>query len=272
MNNEIPAPDLAVRHWRVRPTLWIYTAMGIWSLLFCVVMVCPVVWMRWFGSSARGGRFFRKVILAYGKLMIHVAVWPFVRVRAVNPAEWKSLPPGIWVFNHRSASDPFLMAALGRENLVQAVNGWPMRLPFFGYFARLGAYLDITNLNYDTAREKVAELLSEGVSLASFPEGTRSGSRYLNQFKSGAFQLARDVRCPIHAFCIVGNEMLPDRSFRFGYGSIRIQYLRSFPAAEVAAAPNAFVLKKRVRSAIAEGIARLEGSGGAENCGKVEKS
>ena len=257
-------PAAIARHGRFRPTLLIYLSMGFWTVLFCLVMGGPFLWMRCFGSKRGCGRFFRRVIWWYGRLMIYVAVWPWVRVRVVNPEACRKRAAGIWVFNHRSGSDPFLMASLGFCDLVQAVNGWPMRLPFFGYFARLGGYLDITNMSYGAMEEEMRELFDSGVALVAFPEGTRSGSRRMNQFRSGVFKLARDSAVPVYACCIVGNENLPDRSFRFGCGTIRVAFLREFTRAEVTLTPNVFLLKKRVRETIARGMAELEGTGAGE--------
>ena len=72
------------------------------------------------------------------------------------------------------------------------------------------------------------------------------------------FKLALELGLPIYACCIVGNENLPDRSFRFRTGVIRIAFLREFSAAEVRRTPNAFVLKNAVREAIMQGMESLE--------------
>lgn len=263
-----PAPETAaaaMRPGKFRPTLPIYLAMGFWTVCFCLVTAGPFLVVLGFGSRRGCGRFCRRLIWWYGRLMIHVAVWPWVRVRVVNPEACRRRPAGVWVFNHRSGSDPFLMAALGFSELVQAVNGWPMRLPFFGYFARLGGYLDITNMSYEAMTEQMRELFASGVALMAFPEGTRSGSRELGQFRSGVFKLARELEAPIYACCIVGNEQLPDRSFRFGCGTVRVAFLREFTRDEVVRAPNAFVLKRQVRETIRRGMAELEGRDALES-------
>ena len=80
----------------------------------------------------------------------------------------------------------------------------------------------------------------------------------MGQFRSGVFKLALELGLPLYACCIVGNENLPDRSFRFRTGVIRIAFLREFPAEEVRSFPNAFVLKNAVREAILQGLEFLE--------------
>ena len=240
-----------------RPTLPIYGAMGFWTVLYGLAVIVPLLVSMLLTRRARR-RFCRAVICRYGRLMIYVAVWPWVRVKVLNRKEFHNRAPGIWVFNHRSASDPFLMAACGFDNLAQAVNGWPMKLPFFGFFARRVGYLDITNMSYEELLTAMRELVAENTHLMAFPEGTRSGSRRMNQFRSGVFKLAMDLRLPLYVCCIAGNENLPDRSFRFGRGTIRMAFLREFPPEEVAAAGNAFLLKNAVRKCVMQGMDALE--------------
>ena len=162
------------------------------------------------------------MILQYGRVMVYRAVWPFVRVKFEDGAAGETRP-GIYVFNHRSASDPFLGATLNIP-VIQAVNGWPMRLPFFGFFARRGGYIDTTKLSYEEARDRMGRMLERGVSVAAFPEGTRSGSRRMNQFRSGVFKAARELG-----------------------------------AEEVRSFGNAFLLKNHIRSRIQREIERMEG-------------
>ena len=239
-----------------RPTPLIYTSMLLWTVGYCAVMLLPFCVASLLPEEARG-RFSRWVILQYGRVMVYRAVWPFVRVKFEDGAAGETRP-GIYVFNHRSASDRFLVATLNIP-VIQAVNGWPMRLPFFGFFARRGGYIDTTKLSYEEARDRMGRMLERGVSVAAFPEGTRSGCRRMNQFRSGVFKAARELGAVIYPCCIVGNEELPDRRFRFRCGRIRVRLLPPLAPEEVRSFGNAFLLKNHIRSRIQREIERMEG-------------
>jgi len=199
----------------------------------------------------------RCYILCYGKLMVQVAVRPFFQVRYQDMLDCTS-EPGIYVFNHRSASDPFLMSVFGLP-MIQEVNGWPMRIPIYGFAARTADYIDITKTAPEQMQAKIAELLAHGVSIVSFPEGHRSGSRELASFHSGIFRIARAIHAPLYLCAIAGNETLPDRSFRFrNSGRIIIRRFRKISGNETDAFANDFALKNFVFQLIKEETANLD--------------
>ncbi len=58
--------------------------------------------------------------------------------------------------------------------------------------------------------------LSQGVSVFMFPEGTRTRNGAIQEFKEGAFILARDTRIPILPIVLDGaNNALPKQGFWF---------------------------------------------------------
>ena len=199
----------------------------------------------------------RWYILCYGKLMVNVACWPFFRVRYEDLLDGAN-EPGIYIFNHRSASDPFLMSVFGLP-MIQEVNGWPMRIPIYGYAARTADYIDITQNTPEQMKASIAGLLSCGVSVVSFPEGHRSGCRTLASFHSGIFHIARAVQAPVYVCAIAGNEMRPNRSFRFRQrGSILVRRFRKIMPDELNGFSNDFALKTFVFQLISEETAKLD--------------
>ena len=100
------------------------------------------------------------------------------------------------------------MALFGVE-AVQIVNGWPMKLPFFGFNARLAGYLDSTKTTLEEYPKLFKSLIEKNVNIIAFPEGTRSGSRNMNSFHSGVFRLAMELGIPVYPCCIAGNERFP---------------------------------------------------------------
>jgi 1-acyl-sn-glycerol-3-phosphate acyltransferase len=198
----------------------------------------------------------RALALHMGRLVIYGALRPFVRVRYKDASGGQR--PGFYVFNHRAATDAFLVAALGRE-AIQLVNGWPMRLPFFGFNARRCGYLDTTATPLEAYPALIGDLLRQGVSVIVFPEGTRSESRRMNAFHSGIFKLAMELKLPLYPCCIAGNEAFPDRSFKFHKTSrILVHRLPPVLPEDYANMPTAYVLKKHLHTLIAQETEKMD--------------
>lgn len=236
-------------------TLLIYISMFFTTLLGLLISALPLLVSCLFPGRLRH-KFVRYVILKYGRAIVYLSIRPFIKIEYEDEAGMDI--PAIYVFNHRSASDPFLMSVFNIE-AIQIVNGWPMRLPFFGFFARRGEYIDVTKTNIVDASSRISSLIDRGVSIMSFPEGTRSGNRSMNKFRSGIFHIAKSLRIPIYPCAIAGNEELPKRSFRFGKGHvIKIQRMKPILQEEMDSIPTAFALRKRVHSIIQEKTLQLD--------------
>ncbi len=135
--------------------------------------------------------------------------WPLVKVRYVDHGPQDS-PPFVFVSNHRSASDAYLMACLPFE-CIQVLNNWPSRLPLIGRVSSIAGYLKVRQMSHEAFVEAGSRLLAEGVSIIAFPEGTRSRSRKLGPFHGSAFRLAQRACASIVPLAIAGNEDIPRR-------------------------------------------------------------
>jgi 1-acyl-sn-glycerol-3-phosphate acyltransferase len=153
-------------------------------------------------------KFIRLAIRWYGAVIIRLLPWPLVRLDYKNFGSATAKPPFIFVCNHRSASDPFLMAVFPYE-IVQVVNIWPFRLPALGIIAKIAGYLSIRQMPYEEFAAKTAALIKDGVSIAAFPEGTRSRDKSVGQFHSAIFRTAIETGAAIIPVCITGNENVP---------------------------------------------------------------
>ena len=161
-----------------------------------------------FRNRRRTMRLIRRTFSHWGRAILMCA-WPFVRIRYVDLAPAEE-PPFVFVANHRSASDGFLMAFLPFE-CIQVINIWPGRLPLIGPLAKLAGYLSVREMPFEEFLKAGSKLLGEGVSVIAFPEGTRSGSAQMGQFHSSAFRLAQHNNARIVPLAIMGNENIPRR-------------------------------------------------------------
>ncbi len=238
-------------------SLCVYTLLLLCSIVYCLLALIPYLTALLLPPHVRG-RVMRFLIYYYGWTLIYVAMAPFVRIRYEDMAPEGS-KPGILVFNHRSGSDPFLMAALGHIHTIQIVNGWPMRLPFFGYYARLCEYVEGAALNSEAVYGHLKYLTDHGVWVAAFPEGTRSGSRGMNQFRGGIFRLAMTLKVPVYPCCIAGNEEIPDLKFRFRKrGTVLIRRFPAVQPEELEKYTSAYKLKNEVRDYIRKASEQMD--------------
>jgi putative phosphoserine phosphatase/1-acylglycerol-3-phosphate O-acyltransferase len=108
----------------------------------------------------------------------------------------------VFVFNHQSALDVFVLAEVLRRDFTGVVKQEASRDPLFaplGYLAQV-AYVERDRGTKADARAALApalERLRDGISIAIAPEGTRSATRRVGAFKKGAFHLAMQAEVPI---------------------------------------------------------------------------
>ncbi len=232
----------------------IYCWMGGWTIIYFAAIAIPFLFAFCLPQWPRRA-VLRWLVLGWGIVVTRIGVWPFIRlsVSGGKPGD----RPAIYVFNHRSGSDAFLVSAM-RRPMIQAVNGWPLRLPLLGFVARQAGYLDITNLDYPRALQVVREHLEHGVSVIDFPEGHRSGAKEMLPFQSGAFRMARDLGVDLYPGVITGNEQNPTRHFRLKCGKVHFHLLPPINAETARRFPSAFAFKQYVRNQMAQACAEHE--------------
>ena len=160
----------------------------------------------------------------------------------------------VMVSNHQSLLDILVLYRLfvHFKWVSKAEN---FRIPFVGWNMTLNRYIRIErgsargNLGMMRSAEAT---LREGSSVMIFPEGTRSATGALGEFKPGAFELSVRTGRPLLPIVIQGTAAaLPKRGFILrGKHSVRVRVLEPvFP--EKAAGADADALRAIVRAAIA---------------------
>ncbi|NVN97874.1 MAG: 1-acyl-sn-glycerol-3-phosphate acyltransferase [Geobacteraceae bacterium] len=211
---------------------------------------------RTFSNHRSTMRRFRRAMVWWGKTVAFIP-YPFIRFRYELNGENDTKKSYIFICNHRSAVDAFLMKVLPHE-FVEIVNDWPFKIPVLGIFARFAAFLDIRSMSHEAFMAKATELLGQGVSIVFFPEGTRSVDGRMGSFHSAAFRLAVETGTPLVPLCITGNEIvMPKGSLFIKPGIIKIRQLPPL-AADDFTGLTPFTLKSRVWKIMEQELSAME--------------
>ena len=238
--------------------LFFYTFFIIFSLIAFINLGSLIILLLLFLSKRKIFKFLRQAIRLYGAVIIRILPFPLIRINYKNCS--RNDPPGPYLFvcNHRAASDPFFLAVFPYE-IVQVVNIWPFRLPALGLIAKIAGYLSVREMPFAEFLMKTHTLIKEGVSIAAFPEGTRSRDKSVGQFNSAIFRLALETRIPIVPVCITGNENMPPIGSPFlRPGLIKIHRLPAITWEEYGNF-SPFKLKNYVRDIIAKEAMLMDG-------------
>ena len=237
--------------------LYFYTLFVVLSAIVIPVLTLYVVCLGILIPSHRKTmKRFRRAINWYGMVII-ACPYPFIKLRYENRETNDPGEPYIFVCNHRSASDAFLMGILPHE-LVQIVNVWPFRIPVLGAYAKCAGYLNIRMMPPEEFTLSASDLLKAGVSIVFFPEGTRSASARMGTFHGSAFRLALASKASIVPLCITGSENIPPKgSALLRPGRINVRRLPAIAWDEYKLL-TAFALKNRVWKIIDHELSRME--------------
>ncbi len=209
----------------------VYSLTLVLAVLFGLIGLSYVLLHRLItGNDRANRRLIRRTISWFGACVIRTG-WPWVKVRFVD-RQPDAKPPLVFVANHPASTDAFLMAVLPLE-AVQVLNIWPAHLPVVGYLASIAEYLKPREWPFDEFLACGSRLLSQGVSVIAFPEGTRSGFGPTGNFHGSAFRLAIQNRTPVVPLVIDGNQGIPPKgSFWFRPGRITITKLPAITVEE----------------------------------------
>jgi 1-acyl-sn-glycerol-3-phosphate acyltransferase len=194
-------------------------SLAVWAGYVAIVILwTPVVFfyrLATFRSDpgrVRLGRLFRRSAVLAGHIN------PFWTLKVVDDVHPDPRCPHVFVANHRSNADVFLIVRLPWEMKLLAKRSI-MRIPLVGWQMRTAGDVPIVRGDKESARRAMEEMrrwLDRGVSVFLFPEGTRSEDGTLGRFREGAFRLAIEAGVDVVPLAISGTEQaLPKHSIVF---------------------------------------------------------
>ncbi len=132
------------------------------------------------------------------------------------------------VSNHQSLYDIFVLFGWLGIDLKWVIKKELSRMPVFGYATRKGGNILIDRSNPEeayTSLQEARDKITNGTSIIMLPEGTRSRTGQLGEFKKGAFWLAKQLNLPVLPITIVNTRnILPPKSLDLlpGHAIMRI--------------------------------------------------
>lgn len=172
----------------------------------------------------------------------------------------------VFVSNHQSiydipvifASLPFQLRIIAKESMA--------RFPVLGWHLRRGGHLFVDRRHPDRAGilKRWLALVSEGLSLIIFAEGTRSWDGRVARFKAGSFLLAIQAGLPVVPIAVVGTRrVMPKGRLRTEPADVTLVVHEPIqpPALESPTAADAKALAGRVHAIVAAAVEARQPSG-----------
>ena len=205
------------------------------AYLFIFAIICrfldPIFekWVFGTGENAAGKLPSDLIQMWYAKSVLYCAgVKVVVEGKEYVQAARKS--GSVVMFSHASFLDPFILSSVAPLSLRYVGKQSVFLLPIFGWAAWLFGHVPINRKNRDRAIEslkRVSKYLSRpGRAVAISPEGTRSTTGQIRDFKKGPFYLRGDTASDILPVYLSGAFELwpPGRPFTSS-GTIFVRFL-----------------------------------------------
>jgi 1-acyl-sn-glycerol-3-phosphate acyltransferase len=183
---------------------------------------------------------------------------PIWRLRVIGRSKLPWRGPAVIVANHSSLIDILVLFSLYRP-FKWVSKSENFKLPFIGWNMTLNDYVPLVRGNRRSILRMMKECrkhLDRGMPVLIFPEGTRTRTGELQEFKDGAFRLAADAGCPVVPVVVHGTRhSLPTQGavLRNGMNAL-VEVLDP-----IAPDTDADRLRDAAREAIAAALARRSG-------------
>ena len=204
-------------------SIWSWLVLGVVIIVWTpMVAVVRLVTMPFDRGAYAAGYLFRKLTV------VHQRLTPLWQVRTSGDLPDDMRRPYVVVSNHESFVDILLISHLPTEmKWMSKIE--ILRIPLVGWMMRLVRDIPLTrgdSTSAAAALDASRDRLDSNVSVMIFPEGTRSKTGELREFKSGAFRLAIEAQVPILPLAVYGTrDALRKHDWRLGYAEAEVRVL-----------------------------------------------
>ncbi len=197
-------------------------------------------------------------VIWIGRVWVRAILWSCgIRVESSGLENVDPRRPSIYMSNHQSVIDIAAILATIPVNVRFVAKRELTHIPLFGWALLLSGQIVVDRGNRTRAIASLrrgAEKIRAGANVIVFPEGTRSQTGTLSDFKSGGFHLALQAGAPIVPVSVSGSHRItPKGSLKIHSGLVRIRYGKPIRTDEIDVSDRA-LLKQQVREAILAGF------------------
>ena len=226
------------------------TLIYIFFLAIYLIITTPIFFLVWLVTYPFDKK---KVGMKYASMFYSrgiLGVCPFWQIKVIGKKNLHKKRPYVMCINHQSMLDIPLITVMN-INFRWVAKREVYNIPMIGQVLRMRDDIAIdrggaasTKMMLRRAKAEIAR----GVSIAVFPEGTRSKDGKIHEFKEGAFLIAKMSKAPILPIVTYGTSEV-SRLSKYKYGmkipfTFIISILPEIPAEEVAATPVKELAKK----------------------------
>lgn len=187
-----------------------------------------------FGVKHRPGGVYDRAPRAWARCLIRLTG---LRVRVVARENLDPLLPVVYVCNHTSFADIWVLLATLPGSVRFVAKRELLSVPFFGHAVRASGQIPINRRNLRdafAAYDDAAVAIRGGMSAIVFVEGTRSRDGALAEFKKGPFVLAIRAGAPVVPVHIAGGRSaLPPGGWRVRRVPVTVSIGRPLPTIDL---------------------------------------
>lgn len=221
--------------------LWfLYAVLGLVGLLIaCIIIYFLFVFACSFLINPKkeydqDSKFFRFLLQTSTRLGMRI-----MRIRYVLE-DMDKIPEGkqmLFVCNHRSNYDPLISWGVLRDHYPSFISKESnFHVPFYGRLIKRCCFMAIDRENPRNAMKTIDRasklLINNEVSIAVYPEGTRSKDCTLLPFHNGVFKIAQKANVPVVVLTIQGTENVA-HNYPWKSTKVRIKVVDVIPAEHV---------------------------------------
>ncbi|SCW32258.1 1-acyl-sn-glycerol-3-phosphate acyltransferase [Ruminococcaceae bacterium YRB3002] len=199
--------------------LWKYILFGLlWTILGIVVLyllvwiISPLFISKKVMTYDRNSKFYRWLLYSSTGIAMKI-----LRVK-IHITGFEKMPAGrfLLVCNHRSNFDPIISWYAWRKYDLAFISK-PENFNYFiyGRIIRKCCFLPIDRSNPRSSMKTILDAVDlikrDEVSIAVYPEGTRSKKYKLLKFHAGVFKIAQKAKVPVVVATIQGGETIKER-------------------------------------------------------------
>ncbi|MBO6564095.1 MAG: 1-acyl-sn-glycerol-3-phosphate acyltransferase [Pseudomonadales bacterium] len=154
------------------------------------------------------------------------AIVTLMLVRVEGKEKLKLGQSYVLVANHLSLVDIYVLYGFTGIDLKWVMKKELRNVPILGYACQMMGHIYVDRSNTEKALTSIQEArksIKDGMCVVFFPEGTRSRTQDLLQFKKGAFRMAQDLRIPVIPVSIHNtNRVLPSDTLDWRPGAVKL--------------------------------------------------